>query len=317
MQFLQCCLYTRESRRSASSHRNVLRIGFALILALPAAPAVNAVANVDTRPLSLAEAVRLADAEAPSIAARRAAAESAEDAIASAGARPQLVAGVGNLPVTKATRSSNGRLMTMHKVGVMQVSRREKRQLTERAQATTAREHALLIGQRLSVSESVAQAWIAIIAQKRCDCCGVEPRTQAQIAAATAALSSGRPTADAIAAKRKAMLADRISQAQRDLDNARGLCALTRGRRRRSQIRGLDQCWRRSGLRRPSGASCEPLAYAAADRLQQRMSHWRVPRSARIGRWSWISRSGSALFEHGLARIQGAFANLCRWPPDR
>jgi outer membrane protein TolC len=51
----------------------------------------------------------------------------------------------------------------------------------------------------------------------------LKPRAEAQIAAATAALSNGRGSAaDALGARaQRAMLADRISQAQRDVDDAR------------------------------------------------------------------------------------------------
>jgi cobalt-zinc-cadmium efflux system outer membrane protein len=53
--------------------------------------------------LSLDEAVRIAEREAPAIAARRAAAESAADAVGPAGQLPdpELIAGIDNLPVNK------------------------------------------------------------------------------------------------------------------------------------------------------------------------------------------------------------------------
>ena len=187
-------------------------------------------ASDDARPLSLAEAVRLAEQESPAINARKAAAESAQDAVTPAGALPdpQLVAGVENLPVTTGEAFSlTDDFMTMRKIGVVQeFPQREKRQLrTERAQAVAAREQAVLASAHLSVRESVARAWIArMTAERRVELLeSLDPRAQAQVAAATAALSAGRGSAaDGIAAKAaQAMLADRISQAEREVDETR------------------------------------------------------------------------------------------------
>jgi outer membrane protein, heavy metal efflux system len=181
-------------------------------------------------PLPLSDAVRLADAQSPAIAARRAAAESATDAITAAGALPdpQLVAGVDNLPVSGEDPFSLTRdFMTMRKIGVVQeVTRGEKRELrTARAQAAAAREQALLTSAQLSVRESVARAWIArATAEQKVDLLReLEPRARAEVAAASAALGAGRGSAaDGIAAKTaQAMLADRISQAAREAEDAR------------------------------------------------------------------------------------------------
>ena len=181
-------------------------------------------------PLALIEAVRLADAQSPAIAARRAAMDSATDAITPAGALPdpQLIAGVDNLPVSGDDAFSLTRdFMTMRKIGVMQeVTGGEKRRLrTARAQAAAAREAALLTSEQLSVRESVARAWIACATaeQKVRLLHELEPRAQAEVAAAAAALSAGRGSAaDGIAAKTaQAMLADRISQAEREAEDAR------------------------------------------------------------------------------------------------
>jgi len=186
--------------------------------------------EADTRPLSLEEAVRLAEADSPAIEARKAAVTSAEDAVAPAGALPdpQLVAGIDNLPVTTGDAYSLNRdFMTMRKVGVMQTfpQGEKRRSRTERAQAMAARERALLTNERLSVRESVARAWIArATAERRLEFVRtLQPRADAQLAAATAALSAGRSSAaDAIAAKSaQAVLADRLNQLEREVDDAR------------------------------------------------------------------------------------------------
>lgn len=225
MQFTQLDFPSPATRRSVRARSCAL----ALALALSAVSALST-DSADARLLSLDDAVRLADSESPAITARQAAAESAEDAIAPAGALPdpQLIAGVENLPVTTGDAFSLTRdFMTMRKIGVMQdLPRREKRRLrSERAQATAARAQALLVSEQLSVRESVARAWIMrATAEHRLQLLHeLEPRAQAQFAAATAALSGGRGSAaDGIAAKAaQALLADRISQAERDVEDAR------------------------------------------------------------------------------------------------
>ena len=230
MRFLQVDLCTRGSPRSVGAGRHILQFGLVLIFPLLAAPAITVAADVNARPLSLTEAVKLADTQSAAIAARQAAAESAQDAIEPAGALPdpQLVAGIENLPVTTSDALSLNRdFMTMRKVGVMQeFPRGEKRHLrAERARAAAAREQAMLISEQLSVRESVARAWIArATAERRLQLLHeLEPRARAQVAVAPAARGAGRVSAaDAVAAKSaEAMLADRISQAEREVEDAR------------------------------------------------------------------------------------------------
>ena len=219
-----------EPRRTGRTLRSVLGTPLALAFVLISTQIVAAPADTDPRPLSLLEAVRLAADDSPAIDARRAAVESATSAIEPAGALPdpQLVAGIDNLPVNGGDAFSPTRdFMTMRKVGVMQeFPRGEKRRLrTERAEAEAARERALLASEQLSVREAVARAWVARAAaeQKLKLLHELEPRAAAQAAAAASALSSGRGSAaDGIAATAaQAMLADRISQAERDVEDAR------------------------------------------------------------------------------------------------
>ena len=181
-------------------------------------------------PLSLEDAVRLAEQQAPSLDVRQAAVESADDAVGPAGQLPdpELVAGIDNLPISTGDAFSLTRdSMTMRKVGVMQTfTHREKRELrTQRAEADAERQRALLTNERLSVREATAKAWIARwSAERRLSLLqSLRARADAQVAAAAAALSAGRGSAaDGIAAKSaKALLEDRITQAERDVDEAR------------------------------------------------------------------------------------------------
>jgi outer membrane protein TolC len=219
----------RAPRFGARTLLAVLYHALTLVVTLTIAPVAFAV-DVDTRPLSLDEAVRLAEDDSPAINARKSAVESAEDAVAPAGALPdpQLVAGIDNLPVTTGDAFNVTRdFMTMRKVGVVQdfPQRDKRRSRTERAQAVAERERALLTTERLSVRESVARAWIArASAEHRLQLLqALQPRAEVQVAAATAALSGGRGSAaDGIAAKSaQASLADRISQVEREVEEAR------------------------------------------------------------------------------------------------
>ncbi len=219
-------LFTHTPRLSFCAYLNFLRRAGTFV-ALTTTSAV--LAAVDTQPLSLNEAVRLAEIDSPAITARQAAVESAEDAILPAGALPdpQLVAGIDNLPInTSAAFNLTQDFMTMRKIGLMQdFPRREKRQLrSERARAIAERERAQLSTMRLSVSEAVARAWIArSTAEHRLQILQtLAPRAEAQVVAATAALSAGRGSAaDGLAAKvAQALLADRLIQVQREIDEA-------------------------------------------------------------------------------------------------
>jgi outer membrane protein, heavy metal efflux system len=181
-------------------------------------------------PLSLLDAIKQAESQAPNIGARQAALVSAERAVTPAGQLPdpQLIVGIDNLPVTTNEAFSLTKdFMTMRKVGFMQTfSRAEKRELrTQRAEATAASARAMLTTERLSTHESVARAWIMrASAERRLALLqSLRPRLDAEIAAATAAISAGRGSAaDAIAAKSvRVMLEDRINDTEREVAEAR------------------------------------------------------------------------------------------------
>lgn len=208
-------LYVRRLRGVAL---RLLCVSLALLL-LPLAAAQAGEAS-----LSLLEAVKRAETQAPNIDARQAALTSAERAVTPAGQLPdpQLIVGIDNLPVTTNDAFHLNRdFMTMRKVGVMQTfTRGEKRELrTQRAEAMAAREGALLTTERLTTREAVARAWVMRAAAERRLALlqSLRPRAEAQVAAATAALTAGRGSAaDGIATRaEQSMLEDRISEAAR------------------------------------------------------------------------------------------------------
>jgi len=197
-------------------------------LALTLLPSV--AAHAGEASLSLLEAVKQAETQAPNIDARQAALTSAERAVTPAGQLPdpQLIVGIDNLPVTTNDAFHLNRdFMTMRKVGVMQTfTRGEKRELrTQRAEAMAAREGALLTTERLTTREAVARAWVMrAAAERRVDLLrSLRPRVEAQIVAATAAVTAGRGSAaDGIAARaERAMLEDRIGEAERAVEETR------------------------------------------------------------------------------------------------
>lgn len=219
-------LLHRHARRGVLRGRVSLR----LLLAAATAFGSDAVRPADQAPLSLPEAVDLAEYQAPQLHARVAGVTAAEAATGPAGQLPdpEFLIGLQDLPVTgddafSATRDA----MTMRTVGVMQsFPRREKRRLrSERAAIDLERERALLVTERLTVREAAARAWIlAAAAERRLTLMSaLQPIADAQLAAATAALTAGRGTAaDAIAARAAiAALQDRIDAARTDRDTAR------------------------------------------------------------------------------------------------
>lgn len=184
----------------------------------------------DLTPLSFQEAVQTAERQAPELRARAAGVRAAEAAIGPASELPdpELIVGLQNLPLTGEDAFSVSRdFMTMQTVGVMQqFPRREKRRLRgERAATEADRERALQTAEALVVKEATARAWMAAAtAQQRVTLlAALQPRADAQLAAATAALTAGRGTAaDGIAAQAAIVaLADRLAAAQADRDTAR------------------------------------------------------------------------------------------------
>lgn len=160
-------------------------------------------------PLTLDDAVALAQQDAPQLMARQAAVDAAGALVLSAGRLPdpQLVVGVDNLPVTGADSGSFTRdFMTTRKIGVMQgLPRAGKRRLEHsRAQAEADFASAELVATRLDVAREAAQAWMrratALAALDRLR--SLESEVALGAAAARGAVASGRgSSADALAAE--------------------------------------------------------------------------------------------------------------------
>lgn len=181
-------------------------------------------------PLTFAEALGRAGAEAPSVLARRADTEAARLLIKPAGELPdpQLALGVQNLPVTGPDRLELNRdFMTMQSVGVMQEvpngEKREARVLKATADAGTAR--AALDVARLEARLEAARWWIEAYY-------GLEElrvletvlrELDGLVDATTASLSAGSGSADAALAARleASRIADRMTDTRLRIAAAR------------------------------------------------------------------------------------------------
>ncbi len=197
--------------------QHLARILVALALPIPALAAQSA-------PLTLAEALRLAEARSTQLAAQRAAAEASASLATTAGELPdpKLIVGIENAPVEgpdKWSLTADG--MTMRRIGVMQdFVRGDKRELlAARAQAESRREAALVAMQAAEIRREVAMAWFERLYAERSlalvDALAAE--TDLQIAGSTAQVAAGRMgTADPLMARgQRAQLADRRLEVER------------------------------------------------------------------------------------------------------
>lgn len=180
-------------------------------------------------PLSLPEALQLAQARSPQLAARSAAIRAAESLIVSAGQRPdpQLGIGVENLPINGADAFSVGReFMTMRKIGIsQQFTRAEKLHAREaKAVAERQREQAKLLSAETDLRRDVALAWLDryFIEQRLEVLRDLERETVLLAEAARAALAGGKgsPTDPIIAQTERVQVQDRIQKLGRDLKGA-------------------------------------------------------------------------------------------------
>ncbi|OPD95905.1 hypothetical protein AO991_28130, partial [Pseudomonas aeruginosa] len=122
--------------------------------------------------LSLDDALRLAERNAPSLLAQNEKRAAARSAAIPAGALPdpKLNLGLQNVPIEGDDRFTTNRdFMTMQMVGVMQeVPNRDKRKARmETAQAAVERADAEAGVERLQVRSASAQAWIAAYTLQR------------------------------------------------------------------------------------------------------------------------------------------------------
>ena len=185
-------------------------------------------------PLSLSEALRLAQARSPQLAAHSAAIGAAESLIVSAGQRPdpQLGIGVENLPINGPDAFSVGRdFMTMRKIGIsQQFTRTEKLHAREaKAVAERQREQAKLLSTETDLRRDVALTWLDryFIELRLRVLRDLERETVLLAEAARAALAGGKgsPADPIIARMASVQVQDRIQEIDRDLKGAQASLA--------------------------------------------------------------------------------------------
>lgn len=194
-----------------------------MLLGLIALPAQSA-------PLTLEEALRLAQERSRQLPAQDAAAVAAREMAVAAGQRPDptLKAGISNLPVNGEDRFSLTRdFMTMRSVGVMQELTRDSKLRARSARYERDAEVAEA-GRTLALANlqrDTAIAWLDRFYQERMRDVLSRQRDEArlQIEAADAAYRGGRGSqADVFAARSAvAQIEDRIAQADRQLATAK------------------------------------------------------------------------------------------------
>jgi outer membrane protein TolC len=181
-------------------------------------------------PISFSEAVARAGTDAPAVAARKAAAESARLLVKPAGQMPDPELGLTleNVPITGADRFRLDRdEMTMLNVGIMQdvpsaASRRAREGL---ARAEVEASQAGVDISRLQARLAAATAWLqAYYAEQSADQLGTLSRDAAaleRVVTASLAAGAGKPNAALAARLQVARLEDRIAEAKFEAAAAR------------------------------------------------------------------------------------------------
>ena len=227
--FFSIC--TRMARAPASVATR-LAVSRLLLVAVALAP-LGAIAQSPT-PLSLSEALKLAHARSPQLAAQSAAISAAESLIVSAGQRPdpQLAIGVENLPINGPDAFSIGRdFMTMRKIGIsQQFTRTDKLQARQaKAVAERQREQAKLVSTETDLRREVALAWLDryFIEQRLRVLHDLERETALLADATRAALAGGKgsPADPIVARTARVQVQDRIQEVDRDLKGAQASLA--------------------------------------------------------------------------------------------
>ena len=214
-------------RSRACPSSAIARLAGALIAAAGIA------APVGAQPLSLEEAMRLAEGYQPLAESRLAVQRAADEAAVAAGQLPdpQLKLGLINVPATGPDAFSlTSDFMTMRTIGVEQmVTRQAKRDVRSQLMRIQGEQKTLEIdGQRLVIRRDAALAWLDAYYAERASALTRSLKSEAhlQADALLAAARAGRASqADALGAKleltllddREAELANRVAMAQAEL----------------------------------------------------------------------------------------------------
>lgn len=216
-----------HSHRSAVRSRRPLGVTTCRVV-LAAAFGLGAL-HADAAPLTLDEALRLAQERSRQLPAQDASAQASRQMAAAAGQRPDpiLKAGINNLPINGSDRFSlTNDFMTMRSVGVSQEFTRDGK-LKARAARFEREAEVAEAGRQLALANlqrDTAMAWLDRYYQERMREVLIAQRDEAklQIEAADTAYRGGRGSqADVFAARAAvAQIEDRIAQTERQVTTA-------------------------------------------------------------------------------------------------
>lgn len=208
--------------------------------------------SIQSAPLSFAEAMRLAEQNAPTLAAQNARLDAARHAVMPAGELPdpKLVLGLDNLPITGPDRFSLTReSMTMQRIGMMQeIPNRGKRNArTAVAQSNIARIDAERRVERLKVLRETALAWISLytVEQKLAlfDALYRENRLLAEAVRSRLASGSGLALDTVLPRQEAAALEERHDQLERERDDAQAALIRWIGPAGAEPLTGVAPVW--------------------------------------------------------------------------
>lgn len=192
------------------------------------------VAPAGAQTLSLEEALRAGETQAPRLAAQRAAVSAATNQIGRAGELPdpRLRLGLDNLPVTGAVRYRyDADFMTMRTIGIVQDFPNDAKRAARNGRAERRRdlEEANLAAQRVLVQREIAAAWLAVhyAEQSRAVLLRLAQQVRLQSEAAAPGVVRGRQMAAEVYMLRSALeqVNDRIIEQERMVEKARNALA--------------------------------------------------------------------------------------------
>ncbi|EIU4991399.1 TolC family protein [Pseudomonas aeruginosa] len=246
--------------------------------------------------LTLDEALRLAEREAPSLAAQAANQDAAMQAAIPAGELPdpKLALGIQNFPIEGDARGSLTRdFMTMQMVGVMQEvpNRAKRRARVEAAQAGIDSADALERVERLKVRRETALAWIGgfAVEQKLQLFQTLYDENRLLAKAVQANLAGGRgQAADSLAPKQEAaLLAEQEDELERNRTQARAALRRWVGPVAVEPLSGSWPSWRVDDLHFRHSLDRHPELQAFTPMTQEAEAQVRLAEADKKPDWSW------------------------------
>lgn len=246
--------------------------------------------------LTLDEALRLAEHEAPSLVAQAANREAAGQAAIPAGELPdpKLLLGLQNVPIEGDERGSLTRdFMTMQMVGVMQEvpNRAKRRARVEAAQAAVDSADALERIERLKVRRETALAWVDgfAVEQKLHLFQGLYDENRLLDKAIQARLAGGRgQAADSLAPKQEAaLLAEQQDELERNRTQARTALRRWIGPAAIEPLSGPWPSWQVDDLYLRHSLDRHPELEAFRPMTQEAEAQVRLAEADKKPDWSW------------------------------